>query len=1029
MTSTDLFIADASAREARLDEILTRYLSASDAGRKLAPAALLALYPDLADELRAFFADHERFESLAAPLRAAGAGETPHAANDTDVEIRMRAPNAELPAGLGNFQLLEEIGRGGMAVVWKAWHPQLNRAVAIKTIRSDAAAGPDALARFRAEAQAVARLQHPNIVQIFEVGDHEGRPYLVLEYVDGGSLAQRLDGTPLPPADAANLVETLARAVDYAHRRGVVHRDLKPANVLVTGDGWRATGQSSAPATHHPSPATIKIADFGLAVLMDAGTERLTETGTAVGTPTYMAPEQARGKRADIGPAGDIHALGVILYEMLTGRPPFVGVSKFDTLLQVMNDPPVPPRRVRRSVPRDLQTICLKCLEKDAARRYATAELLAEDLRRFLDGRPILARPVGSVGRLTRWCRRQPVIASLFFALCVCTPLLAVQWWRAERNAREARENLVESKSNLIAAQAATAVAEANFIEANTQRQREQESFRLAHEAVQDLATRLSAKELAAVPNLQWVRKDAAERAIRYYQDFLKQRRDDVTLRTELADTCRRAGWLTDMIGSKEVALTYYGQAADMYAELLRESPDDPRYLFAQGQIMNERGNVFNQLGRVADARKEYHEALTLFQKMQSTNPDDLRLKVSAAHVLNNLGGLEADAANFEIGLKHFYESRSLRSELVRADPRNPNYRQMVADVDENIGGLLGTRLGRADEALITLRAATTMREELVGEFPRSPDAKRLLANSFRLLGAQQRRSGCDLNEVLATLRKAQGVLEAVAKANPSVTRHQADLVSCMVSVAEVYRAQKRFDDALVQLQKARENQELLAHFHSGVPGQQAELAHIYFQIGVTHTESGKRNEAGQAYEVARGLWEKVLRANPENLMWRADYSDTLHNLGLQQARQGRIDEGIQTLRLAVTEQRTVFAKAPMVERYRQSMARRYAALADTERRAGHPDAAVAAARERQTVWPDNPKELFDVACDVAASVAITTDPAARRQHTALALDVLSLAVMHGFRDADRLARERVLDPLRDEERFKQLVNDLRRLK
>src|SRR5262245_52967500 len=396
MTSTDPPATDPRHRESLLDEVLTRYLSAADQGHRLTPATLLALYPDLGDDLRAFFSDHERLESLAAPLRAGAtdrrpADETPHLTRDTDVLMRA-SPSAVAAAGLGAFRLLAEIGRGGMAIVWKAWHPQLNRTVAIKTIRPDVSAGPDALARFRAEARAVARLQHPNILQIFEVGEHEGRPYLVLEYVAGGSLAQYLDGTPIAAADAAAVVETLARATDYAHRSNVVHRDLKPANILLQRSDDRGqrpedrrytTDAGSTDLCPLTSDLCPKIADFGLAVLMDADADRLTETGTTVGTPTYMAPEQARGRRADIGPAGDIHALGVILYEMLTGRPPYSGVSKFDTLLQVMHDPPVPPRWLQPTVPRDLQTVCLKCLEKDPAKRYATASLLADDLRRL----------------------------------------------------------------------------------------------------------------------------------------------------------------------------------------------------------------------------------------------------------------------------------------------------------------------------------------------------------------------------------------------------------------------------------------------------------------------------------------------------------------------------------------------------------------------------------------------------------------------------------------------------------------------
>jgi WD40 repeat protein len=281
-----------------------------------------------------------------------------------------------------------------MGVVYKARQKGLKRLVALKMILAGTHAGPDELARFRAEAEALARLQHPHIVQIHEVGEQDGRPYFSLELVEGGSLAGKLDGTPLPAREAAGLVEILARAMQAAHEQNVIRRDLKPGNVLLTRDGQP------------------KITDFGLAKQLDA-TAAQTASNAVMGTPSYMAPEQAGGKTKTIGPAADVYSLGAILYELLTGRPPFRAATTLDTLLQVLSEEPVWPARLNAQVPRDLETICLKCLEKDPARRYGSARALAEDLRRWLDGRPIVARPPGVLGRGLRWCRRNPVVASL----------------------------------------------------------------------------------------------------------------------------------------------------------------------------------------------------------------------------------------------------------------------------------------------------------------------------------------------------------------------------------------------------------------------------------------------------------------------------------------------------------------------------------------------------------------------------------------------------------------------------------------
>jgi hypothetical protein len=248
-------------------------------------------------------------------------------------------------------------------------------------------AGVEQTERFRGEAGAVARFSHPGIVQVFEIGEHEGRSYFSLEFVKGGTLDRKLAGTPLPPREAAELAETLARAMAYAHQHQIIHRDLKPANILLTSEG--------AP----------KIADFGLAKTIGAAGN--TATGTVMGTPSYMAPEQARGS-AEVGPAADIYALGSVLYETLTGRPPFRADNPLETLRQVLADDPVPPSRLQPKTPRDLETICLKCLEKDPTRRYASAEALADDLRRFQDGVPIKERPISAAERLWRWSRRYP---------------------------------------------------------------------------------------------------------------------------------------------------------------------------------------------------------------------------------------------------------------------------------------------------------------------------------------------------------------------------------------------------------------------------------------------------------------------------------------------------------------------------------------------------------------------------------------------------------------------------------------------
>ena len=334
---------------------------------------------------------------------------------------------------IDGYQVLEVLGRGGMGVVYKARDKRLGRVVAVKMVADGGHTGQGQLERFLAEAEAIARIRHPHIIQIHAIGEHQGRPYFSLEFAEEGSLAGRLAQGPMASADAARLVETLAHAVHAAHGAGIVHRDLKPSNVLLTaGD-------------------VPKIADFGLAKLIGGDSMR-TLSGEALGTPSYMAPEQAEGRSKQVGPGADVYALGAILYHALTGRPPFLGDSAIETIKLVASAEVVPPRRQRPGVPRDLETICLKCLEKDPRKRYLSADILADDLSRFRQGRPIVARPVGPVGRLGRWARRNPVLslttAALLVTFALGTPALLLLWL----SARGERDHALRSRDRAIGA-------------------------------------------------------------------------------------------------------------------------------------------------------------------------------------------------------------------------------------------------------------------------------------------------------------------------------------------------------------------------------------------------------------------------------------------------------------------------------------------------------------------------------------------------------------------------------------------------
>ncbi len=419
------------SRQARLEDVLGEYMQRLDRGEAVDREQFLARHPDLAEELRSYFAGSDELERLGRPPRP---GATPFPS-------RARPEEAPREDGtgrqVGDYELLEQIGQGGMGVIYKARQLSLRRLVALKMIRTDRLASPVDLLRFRSEAEAVASLDHPHIVPIYEVGDHEGQPFFAMKFIEGGSLGQHLPRLAADQRAGAAVLATVARAVHYAHQRGLLHRDLKPANILLDAQG------------------RPHVTDFGLAKRLGPkpGEASLTEQGLIVGTPTYMAPEQAASK-GGVSTAADVYSLGAILYELLTGQPPFRAETPLETLVQVLEQEPASPSSLNRRVDRDLERVCLKCLHKDVSQRYASAEALAHDLERWQRGEPVRARPVGRRERVHKWVRRRPHLAALaaLLVLALVGGFAGVSWqWRRAADLAEVERQTAYARAITLA--------------------------------------------------------------------------------------------------------------------------------------------------------------------------------------------------------------------------------------------------------------------------------------------------------------------------------------------------------------------------------------------------------------------------------------------------------------------------------------------------------------------------------------------------------------------------------------------------
>jgi eukaryotic-like serine/threonine-protein kinase len=762
---------------------------------------------------------------------------------------------------LEGYEVLSELGRGGMGVVYQAWQIRLKRMVALKMISAGPLAGEVERKRFLIEIEAAARLRHPHIVPIYEVGELEGRPYFSMEYAEGGTLARRLAGTPVPARQAAQILELLARAMDYAHSRGIIHRDLTPANVLLQrdftagrrqgeerrqGDGeTRRQGEQAADSVSLSpglrvslSSLTPKISDFGLAKIVIDGGATQTRTGAVLGTPSYMSPEQATGKSHEIGPATDIYALGAILYELLTGRPPFRAATSLDTVLQVAAEEPVPPTRLQPRIPGDIETICLKCLQKEPRSRYESALALAEDLERFQQGQPILARPISSAERLVRWGRRNPTIAALAGAVGLLLILAAIGssvaalWLKRERDdAVAAREDAVQNLAR-------------------------------GRKLVEDYCTNVAQDQRLKQQDLYALRKKLLEAAVPFYDEIVRQKADDGPLLSDQGRAHRRLAFLRYELGEHQRALAEYAKAIDLHERLAAEHPSVAAYRSELASSRNNLGELLRHLGRREEARAEYTQAIDLHERLAAEHPSVAEYRSELARTRNDLGILLNDLGRREEARAEIAQAIDLRERLAAEHPSVAEYRVGLASSATTLGVVL-IALGRWEEARAEYAKAIDLHERLAVERPAVPEGRFLLAISRNNLGALLNALG-RRDEARAEYTKASELRERLVAEHPFVPAYRVNLAGSRNNLGELLRKLGRWEEAGEEYRKALSLLERLAADFPAVPEYAETLAVTNGNYGHLMRDSGRLGESLAWFDKSLSGFRSLLAKEPQ---------------------------------------------------------------------------------------------------------------------------------------------------------------------
>jgi tetratricopeptide (TPR) repeat protein len=1004
-------------RQRRLEEAMAEYLLAADAGNPPDRSAFLANYPQLHEELSEFLADREAVDQLVSPLRPVEdarraadetAALTPGGAGSVGASGAIESTQVEweqtrsLSRGtavryFGDYEILQESGRGAMGVVYRARQVSLNRPVALKMIKAGVLADDSELRRFQNEAEAVALLDHAGIVPVYEVGDHDGQKYFSMKLVEGGNLAEQLASIRANPRAAAALLAETAEAVQHAHMRGILHRDLKPANILIDSEG-------------HPH-----VTDFGLAKRVDRDVE-MTETGMVLGTPAYMSPEQASGRRGTITTATDVYGLGAILYAILAGRAPFRGNSVMETLDAVRAKPPEPPTKFNAKVPRDLETICLKCLEKDPRRRYGSAQALADDLHNWLDSRPITARRVSTPERAWLWCKRRPAVAAMSaMALLSLIAGLIVTSVALRRALRAEDEAILQA-------------AAAN-------RRLDQ-----ALEAVEDYNTSVGAEVLLGQKEFQDLRQRLLERPKRFYENLAKELSSasprDRRARVLLARGRHGLGNTLNLLGDVGKARKEFQESISILRDLdaTRRGGDAElaSRLATTSMCLGQSQHALGDLdGAIASAR----EAADILARLCAADPGNAAYRNSLAGAYHDIGWAQTHKGNLNGAIASYEECLAIRSKLVAQDWNSLEYR---TNLGMTYGNLNEVQQAKADyaEAVRTAREAIRILRTVVADRPKYYKCRDVLADTYTGLGWAQLSAG-ELDSAATALSEAISIDTQLVNEQPNVAEYRFGLANAQNTLGLVKSALREFDGACASYREAIDLYSELASKYPDVVDYPMEEGNTYNNLGISlvHLHDFKQAEAScrKSVEIISG----VVSRHPDAARRRKILGDAYVELGLAIMYQGRPREAIAEFREAIAVLKELTADHADAPGYLVSLANAHSNLGMVLARMRDWESALAVHREGISIVKDavdrNPRVLdaksllsdfyYDAACDLSRCAMSSRS----EQANALAdeaMEMLRNAFAVGWHDLSHAAEDPDLEPLHERRDFQELVFD-----